>query len=535
MKKTIFTVIIAILGIAGIGLLIYDIAIKKQIDTTSVIRTIILLVSCVTALTRIHGPFLGSEARKNYEEAYRDQIQYAFEHDKSHRKRLLRAIGYYNQNQYKNAITILNKLLPVCHDTEDYRAVYLFLANCYEDNGERSRAIETYRILLSKDPTNAGAWSNLGLLLKDEAPDRAEECYRHAIEYNDRNPFAHQNFASLCFQTGRYEEAIHHAERALYLKKNFYQAANTLSLTYAILGDIETSKRYFQIAVTNGADSNRLEQALDSVQKGKFSHPAKPVIRENVLKAFRELFTDTNSLYGLMVPTDYPMRSRLGGNSIGMPPLDRNGKPMRMLCAIYFSEMPPLPDFPDKGLLRIYLEESDDYGYNCDEPNRDRQRYRVLFSESEDDVVGSYTYPPLNADSFYEHFPIFGTTAVRFRHDTSSMTYADHRFRSAMNTYLQRFDSPSFEKLTNDELHYAYENFYFNQSGIGGHPFFWMSDPREEAENAEYDTLLLQLTYYDSDAFKIMIGECGVMNFFIRREDLKRRNFSDVLYYWDCD
>ena len=62
-----------------------------------------------------------------------------------------------------------------------------------------------------------------------------------------------------------------------------------------------------------------------------------------------------------------------------------------------------------------------------------------------------------------------------------------------------------------------------------------MSDPREEAENAEYDTLLLQLTYYHSENFKVMIGECGVMNFFIRRKDLKHRDFSDVLYYWDCD
>ncbi len=30
---------------------------------------------------------------------------------------------------------------------------------------------------------------------------------------------------------------------------------------------------------------------------------------------------------------------------------------MRMLCAVYFSELPMLPDFPQTGLLRIYVKD----------------------------------------------------------------------------------------------------------------------------------------------------------------------------------
>ena len=31
-----------------------------------------------------------------------------------------------------------------------------------------------------------------------------------------------------------------------------------------------------------------------------------------------------------------------------------------------------------------------------------------------------------------------------------------------------------------------------------------------------------------------MWGDCGVGNFFINAEDLKRLDFSNVLYNWDC-
>ena len=48
--------------------------------------------------------------------------------------------------------------------------------------------------------------------------------------------------------------------------------------------------------------------------------------------------------------------------------------------------------------------------------------------------------------------------------------------------------------------------------------------------------LLFQL---DSDGSKeagdlVLWGDCGVANFFISREALRRRDFSRVCYNWDC-
>ena len=61
----------------------------------------------------------------------------------------------------------------------------------------------------------------------------------------------------------------------------------------------------------------------------------------------------------------------------------------------------------------------------------------------------------------------------------------------------------------------------------GGYPFFTQSDPRS-ADDGEI--LLFQL----NSVKDIMWGDAGVANFFIDREALKNRDFSHVMYNWDC-
>ena len=47
--------------------------------------------------------------------------------------------------------------------------------------------------------------------------------------------------------------------------------------------------------------------------------------------------------------------------------------------------------------------------------------------------------------------------------------------------------------------------------------------------------LFIQLdSLYDSKEDILMWGDSGVANFFITDEDLKNRNFEDVIYNWDC-
>ena len=93
-----------------------------------------------------------------------------------------------------------------------------------------------------------------------------------------------------------------------------------------------------------------------------------------------------------------------------------------------------------------------------------------------------------------------------------------------------------FEEGTDDDDYMAEE-----LSGLGhkmlGYPGFIQFDPREDDEELQcYDTLLLQI---DSDMGEdgedyVLWGDCGVANLFINKEALIKRDFSQILYNWDC-
>ena len=69
---------------------------------------------------------------------------------------------------------------------------------------------------------------------------------------------------------------------------------------------------------------------------------------------------------------------------------------------------------------------------------------------------------------------------------------------------------------------------------MGGYPAFAQEDPRSEEDGAEYDTLLLQIDSEIRGRQRIMWADSGVCHFFISRDNLRRLDFSDVLYHWDC-
>ena len=48
--------------------------------------------------------------------------------------------------------------------------------------------------------------------------------------------------------------------------------------------------------------------------------------------------------------------------------------------------------------------------------------------------------------------------------------------------------------------------------------------------------MLLQIDSDEDDdrSFEIIWGDCGVANFFINSEALLKKDFSKVIYNWDC-
>ena len=64
---------------------------------------------------------------------------------------------------------------------------------------------------------------------------------------------------------------------------------------------------------------------------------------------------------------------------------------------------------------------------------------------------------------------------------------------------------------------------------IGGYAYFTQDDPRRPE-----DPMLLLLQLDSDETMDLMWGDMGVGHFFIREKDLLARDFSKVLYDWDC-
>ena len=105
--------------------------------------------------------------------------------------------------------------------------------------------------------------------------------------------------------------------------------------------------------------------------------------------------------------------------------------------------------------------------------------------------------------------------------------------------YMKKLDFDTISDEEHSEIYYRLE---YGGHRIGGYPCFEQCDPRDaEPALRVYDTLLLQIvshTFTDDngkDTDLIMFGDEGSCQFFIPREKLRQRDFSDVMFWWDCN
>ena len=115
------------------------------------------------------------------------------------------------------------------------------------------------------------------------------------------------------------------------------------------------------------------------------------------------------------------------------------------------------------------------------------------------------------------------------------MNYCDYRFEDILNKHLAKSDMPKFNELEEDTQEDIAKRFCTVGHSLYGTPMFAQYDPRESEEYQKYDTLLLQVfTHRTQNETKIQIGDEGAIQFFIPKENLKNKDFSDILYWWDC-
>lgn len=244
-----------------------------------------------------------------------------------------------------------------------------------------------------------------------------------------------------------------------------------------------------------------------------------------------------------------------GGTRIGGPvwlangadwPVGRDGRCLEFVAQLDFATMPPLPDYPEAGLLQLFVGRDDYFGADFDMPDR----CDIHLSWHPKGAVGGQLVQPPRLprygdpdDDGHNYTPF---AADRWR-DEGSMMRA-----SQVMMMPQPFTRP-FEALMNEIgidprsssadalLERLWNELPPRGHHVGGHPAFTQRDYRldiayppedmgEPSPYRDYDRLLFQLTSDNG----LCWGDVGEANVMIRRADLIARDFSRAIFYWDC-
>ena len=223
-------------------------------------------------------------------------------------------------------------------------------------------------------------------------------------------------------------------------------------------------------------------------------------------------------------------------------PQTANGDKMMMIAQINCDDLQGLADFPEKGILQFFVLNDEDGLLGLDFDNQTVQdSFRVIYHEKIEEFYDENElksiYNPYNFEESYitndnESYKMnFELTSEKERFE--DMFY--HIFRKICKEkgLKQTQEDWLYRKLLNF-MQYS-ENYY---SQCDGFAFFTQDDPREyNEEYKKFDTVLFQLnSEFDENTrnWKVCIGDAGVINFFINRENLKKKDFSEILYNWDC-
>lgn len=217
-------------------------------------------------------------------------------------------------------------------------------------------------------------------------------------------------------------------------------------------------------------------------------------------------------------------------------PHNKAGEPLAFLAQINLAETPPLPYFPTQGILQFYIDANDDlWGLDFDNPTVQNGFRVIYFADLITDIQQLHTNIATYTTFDPDCLPFSGQYAMRFSAASQAISLNDHRFALTHQQTGETVDANNIWEQLDDEFFEAYDS-AFSAEGhrMGGYPYFTQSDPRGYlAAYADY-VLLLQLDSDEENGVEMLWGDVGVCNFFIHPQDLAKRDFSKVLYNFDC-
>ena len=219
-------------------------------------------------------------------------------------------------------------------------------------------------------------------------------------------------------------------------------------------------------------------------------------------------------------------------------PTNSKGQQFMFLAQINCEDLKGLEDFPQEGILQFWVLGSDHFGKDFDNPtNRDGfeviyyEKIRDCYSENEfKKMYNPYKFDLKHMEILIASEPCKMKFSLEKQKESFNYELLDNLFKEVLEEKNLEFNEKDklyeeVEKLYDDEF---YEEIVGTK--CNGFPYFTQWEPRDEEQMKEYDTSLFQI---DSGK-EVMIGDSGVMHFFINREKLKNKDFSDVFYHWDC-
>lgn len=272
---------------------------------------------------------------------------------------------------------------------------------------------------------------------------------------------------------------------------------------------------------------------------------------EEILKQMLEIIKENTKKKCVTFKLKNEKAGLMGNKISGMPFVPQggeypvsisNGEKLYLLIQLNFETLPQLENYPEKGILQIFIGASDLYGADFDDP-QNQDTWRILYHPEITNPMSEEEIRALMPDVPEEEYElpfwkVDRELKLEFEEDEMAVTINNFNFDQILNKHcndildeklkgLSWFEWP--DEITdglNDQL-------YGEGTRLGGYPGFTQYDIREgDFENYE---LLLQIdSESEGKEEYIMWGDCGIANFFIDPEDLKKCDFSKVVYNWDC-
>ena len=228
-----------------------------------------------------------------------------------------------------------------------------------------------------------------------------------------------------------------------------------------------------------------------------------------------------------------PAGSRLGGlpwwPEVMPYPTGKDGQPLYLLAQINFAECSALEPFPGNGLLQFFIGSTSDYLYGCNvEELRSPTGFACVFHSylTQRRLKDFGFLLPLGADT---------DVLIPLEEPLRARALALSLGIMPVDVFDYRFEGLLPEISARDELLDAYQQ-WFDAPAIrlGGYPSFTQNDPRDPLERhggsslGEFPLLTIESTT------GIMWGDVGIGQFLMHESDLRRLDFSKVVYNWDC-